>query len=502
MSCRKMFGKTGLVLLVSCVVLFARENRGYGFLMLEEPVSPRISAMGTAGTALGGSGFQFYNPARMFFSQIPFVSIEFGQMPGGVQRGGIESSILISEYFLGMGIYSSAVDFQTRDEHGFGSSMANNTTSGSFNAGFMRDRYSLAVSFNAVQDRIGHYSTVHAFSMSGGLGFRAIPGKLDFGMSGFHGIGMSRGFLNSDSTWQKGRIPRWARAGAAWKDTVNSLPYTVALDAVYRDEDGSVTFPLGVEVNVLPSVAVRMGKRLGMETEVISLGVGLNIDNISFDAAFIPVVLVDDYDMKWNMAFTYSLGGGRSTKPQPKEASVPDTKAVDVAEEESAPEEAIEVVEEPVEKSDSSASVEEAGEEPGKSVGKGSENLGEPLESQEELVGDDSASGSKKAAVEDEDAQEGSEELEQTGSEQESDSDSADASGGSESVSEGKGEAPEETVVEEEGKQPSSESEKEGSEVQDDADTSEEGGVGEKRAGQTQDDESVSQDEMESSSGE
>jgi len=31
-------------------------NRGYGFLMPEEPVNPRNAAMGSVGTALGGYG--------------------------------------------------------------------------------------------------------------------------------------------------------------------------------------------------------------------------------------------------------------------------------------------------------------------------------------------------------------------------------------------------------------------------------------------------------------
>lgn len=472
MSC-KLSRKIWFVFLVSCTVLLARENRGYGFLMLEEPVSPRISAMGTAGTALGGSGFLFYNPAQVFFSQIPFVSIEFGQMPGGVQRGGIESSILLADYFLGLGIYSSAVDFETRDEHGFGSSVANNTTAGSFNAGFMREGYALAVSFNAVQDRIGHFSTVHALSMSGGLGVKVIPGKLDLGVSGFHGVGMSKGFLNSDSTWQKGQIPRWARIGAAWKDTLNTLPYTVALDAVYRDEDGTMTFPLGVEVNVLPSVAVRMGKRLGMETEVISLGLGLNIDNISFDAAFVPVVLVDDYDMKWNMAFTYSLGGNRLEKPVKKETSGPDKGSVEVVEE-PAPAEAIGVVEEPLEKSGSgtseSAVVKDAGEESVESNESGSENIEEPLESEEELVGSDTSDVPKKAAVEDEEAQELREEPEPS-----------DASDSSESAVEENNEIPEEVVLEKDGEQPS-ESGKVADEEQNESEAAEESTDVEKKA--------------------
>ncbi len=338
-KCRKI----GLIVALGCSLLLARENRGYGFLMLEEPVSPRNTAMGSAGTALGGSGFFYYNPAQIFFNSATAVTPEFGQMPGGVNRGGVEASLLFPTWFAGLGLYSSALDFETRDERGFGVKEYSSTNIGSFAAGIIRDRLAVAVSLNGVQDPIAQ-SNYYGISLSGGLGYKLIPGKLDLGAAGFHGIGKSKGYLENGNEWQNGRIPRFARFGAAWNDTLKQIPYTLAADVVYRDEDASVTVPVGLELAVLPMMDVRIGKRFGMETEILSLGVGLNIKNISFDAAFVPVVFVNDYDMKWSMGFTYALSNPQkenadnSSKPvKTEEKANPQVAPVEVFSVEEAP---------------------------------------------------------------------------------------------------------------------------------------------------------------------
>jgi hypothetical protein len=68
--------------------------------------------------------------------------------------------------------------------------------------------------------------------------------------------------------------------------------------------------PIGVEVAVLPYINLRIGKRIGWDNEVVSLGIGFNMDRIAFDAAFVPTVFVDDYEIKWSMGFSYRLGHG------------------------------------------------------------------------------------------------------------------------------------------------------------------------------------------------
>jgi hypothetical protein len=270
--------------------------------------------MGSVGTALpGGAGIRYYNPVLPFFSNDPYVTVEFGQLPGDVSKGGIESAMIFGEFFTAVGFYSSSVEFETRDERGFGSTASSATTIGMLSAGYIRDNMSIGIGLTMIEDRIWVSSSYTAFALSGGLGYKMFDGKLSLGAAGFHGLAWSRGFGDSVSTWyggwRDGRVPRFARGGAAWADTLGSFPYTVAADLAYRDEDRSFTVPMGVEVSVLPMIDVRIGKRIGWETEILSLGVGFSFDKLAFDAAFVPSVLVDDYEIKWSMAFTYRLGG-------------------------------------------------------------------------------------------------------------------------------------------------------------------------------------------------
>lgn len=293
---------------------YARDGayvRGDGFHLLEDPVAPRGVAMGTAGTALGGSGFRYYNPARPFFTLDPYITVEFGQLPGGLNKGGFELALIHPDWYYAADFYSSSVDFETRDERGLGSKAKMATTLGAMTVGYVRDNFSLAVSATMIEDRIWVESSYGAFALSGGLGYKLMDGKLNVGAAGFHGIARSRGFGDDPERWCSGRVPRTARGGAAWIDTLSSIPYTVAADVVYRDEDASFSVPVGLEVKVLPYLDLRVGKRIGWETEIVSLGIGLNVDKMSFDAAFVPSVFVDDYDIKWNMSFTYKLGRPR-----------------------------------------------------------------------------------------------------------------------------------------------------------------------------------------------
>ncbi|MDR0305619.1 MAG: hypothetical protein LBI42_02155 [Chitinispirillales bacterium] len=306
--------KTTLLITLIFALAFSGSERGYGFLMLEEPLSAKSIAMGGAGTALAGAGFRYYNPVQPFFSSASYVSVEFGRMPGGVNKGGVESALIFPSWYSALGFHSSSLDFETRDERGFGSSASSNTTMGSLSGGLIRGRLAVGVSVNSVQDRIWVSSTYSAISMSAGLGYKLFDGKLNLGAAGFHGVAKSTGFGGNDSTWHNGKVPRFARAGGAWMDTVKSFPFTIAADMVYRDENGTISVPVGAEVRVLPSVALRIGKRFGWETEIMSLGIGFNIDKVAFDAAFVPSVLVDDYELKWNMGLTYNLGGKRKER--------------------------------------------------------------------------------------------------------------------------------------------------------------------------------------------
>jgi hypothetical protein len=288
--------------------------RGYGFLMLEEPAGARNVAMGSAGAALGGYGFSHYNPAQPFFfsaAPSPYVVAEFGRMPGGVNRGGFEAAALFSAWFGALNFFSSAVDFQTADERGLGAAASSGTTVGALSFGHIRGNAAAAAAVSVASDRIWVSGNYTAVALSFGLGYKLLGGKLGLGAAWTHGAAWSRGLGEGEPLWRNGSVPSFARVGAAWADTVHSIPYAAAADIAYRDEDGAFSLPVGIEAKVLPYISLRFGKRLGQESEIMSFGIGFNIDKLSFDAAFTPTVFVDDYEMKWSMGFTYTVGATR-----------------------------------------------------------------------------------------------------------------------------------------------------------------------------------------------
>ena len=333
-------------------------NRGYGFLMLEEPVNPRNAAMGSVGTALGGYGFRYYNPALPFFSpdNSSYASAEFGRMPGEVNKGGFETATLFSSWFSAISFFYSAVDFRTSDERGLSAVASSGTTVGALSAGYIRDDIAAGVSFSMADDRIWADNNYGAIALSFGLGYRMFDGKLGLGAAWMNAAAWSRGFAGEGSQWRGGRVPVFARVGAAWSDTRWSFPYTAAADVVYRDEDGTISVPVGLEVKVLPYISLRIGKRIGWENEVLSLGIGFNMDRLSFDAAFVPTVFVDDYEMKWSMGFTYNMGKRKKAETVKNEI-IPEKESAP-AEEESAPtEEDSDVIEEEVESTEEEAAL-------------------------------------------------------------------------------------------------------------------------------------------------
>ncbi len=284
----------------------ARAPRASGFLFVEEPVNPRLIAMGSAGTALGGTGFSYYNPAQPFFTERPYVFAEFGRISGDVNRGSVETAVVHPGWFGGISFITQSVDFTVATEQGTGPSAANQGTVASLTAGLVRDEFAAAVTLNGLQDRFGYSTTYYGLSVSGGMGYRLIPGRLNVGVAAFN-LGRSKGFLD-DPEWRKHGIPRTLRLGASYNDTLNEMCYAAAIDLVYRDETGEVLVPFGVEVYPLSMLALRLGKRFGHETEVFSIGMGVNLDNLSVDVSFVPVKMVKDYSIKWSAGLSYFLG--------------------------------------------------------------------------------------------------------------------------------------------------------------------------------------------------
>lgn len=302
-----------------------------GFQLLEEPLNPRSIAMGTAGTALSGYGFSFYNPAIPFLSDKSLLNLEYGQYPkADLKHFNFETIIKIPNAFFGLAFHSESID-DIYHVNVFGaiptSAFSYQFSHLSLDLGYSQwEDFAVALCVNGIQERIDE-EVAYAITVSAGLVYIPIPNHLVVGLSALN-VGTSTPMLGPDTgnVWGDGEyLPFNSRLGVAWSDTLREFPYTVTMDVVYRNVydkskpfkrhiQDRFTVPVGLEVYLLPPLALRMGKRFNHPTEAFNMGIGLNSNNLSVDASFVIPKLIDDTELKWMTSITYYLNFNGSTK--------------------------------------------------------------------------------------------------------------------------------------------------------------------------------------------
>ena len=306
-----------------------------GFHFLEEYINPRFIAMGTAGAALSGKGFSFYNPAIPFLMKKTYLSVEYGQYPkADLKHAQLEGVLSLEKWFFGLSLHNESIDniYETNfwgNLPFYNAPFSQQFINMSLVIGFSQwSDFAFALCINGTQDRI-HDEHAYALSFSGGAVYMPLPDHLTLGLSILY-LGTSTPMLGADSanSWGKGEdLPLNSRFGVSWTDKLKDIPYTAAFDIVYRnvrDRSDRFTkyakyrfaFPLGVEVWPLPPLAVRLGKRFNRPTEVINFGVGLKLDPLSVDASFVVPKLIDDAEIKWLTSITYNLRSKKTRKPR------------------------------------------------------------------------------------------------------------------------------------------------------------------------------------------
>lgn len=305
-------------------VLSIHSYSGTGFYdFLQEPVTSSITGMGAAGTGSGMGGYTFYNPAGLGLRDNSFVSFDFSKIDD-FGRGYIESGWVFPTWFVGGSFQTQAInDILRADITGVldGAYAPVRGTMLSILTGIKRDRYSLGITLNGVQEVIGDYKS-YGFSGSAGLIVNVIPEHLTFGIAGIHAAGRHNSFMDEKEKLKLERFPATVRVGVCLKDSLlDRFPTTVNVDVVYNDNDEIITVPVGIDFQILPPVTIRIGKRINFEAELFSAGVGFQWENIRFDASFTPFKLRSDYFWKRSVALTYSLPSVRKAAERKRDVS-------------------------------------------------------------------------------------------------------------------------------------------------------------------------------------
>ena len=339
-----MYRNVKLLALALAALFFSVPAPGYGldslaakaaFQFLEDPVVPRLIAMGGAGASFGGGGFSFVNPAQPLLAEEPYISIGYAPMPGDLDAPFFETAWFFPGFFAGVYASNHSIsgivptteqgpNYQV-DPFSYSFSLV------SLDVGYKRDRVALALTVNGMQERI-ETSTRYGVSVSVGALYRVIPGKLTAGLALFNEGTATAFTYNVNEQGQREPLPRSARLGIAYSDTLKTFPVNVACDVVYRDVGDKVqaaknivpriTAPVGIEVWPTSYVAVRLGKRINFETEVINFGAGLRFQPLTFDMAFVVSQLKDDVEVKPMFGLTYAIASAPRIKEAPAQKLV------------------------------------------------------------------------------------------------------------------------------------------------------------------------------------
>jgi hypothetical protein len=306
------------VIALSVASVFAQ----YGeFQIGDEPVSPRLSAMGSAGAALPGGGFCFYNPASPAFAPAPFLSAEFGQIPGDLSRSLVETAWMFPRWFAGASMRVHSVDFGVTTEQTDDPASAPLSTEQSLQAcldggfAFESGRAAAGATLNFFQQRT-HDQIYRAWTLSPGIVYRLVPGKVNLAASldNFIRLDTARSpWYRTPRAWYEGAraLPRYARVGGAWTDTLRAavIPFTLACDVVYSEVYDLVMVPIGAEAWVTPYLAARAGVRINHPTDKAHFGAGVRWSNIMFDFDYgiTQPVASAALESKWLFGLTYTL---------------------------------------------------------------------------------------------------------------------------------------------------------------------------------------------------
>jgi len=165
--------------------------------------------------------------------------------------------------------------------------------------------------------------TAYAFIMNGGFLWKLLDDDLRFGLA-FNNFGNTTPMINENGEkWGGGeKLPTSIKSGAAYSWKIKSVDFCAAGDILYwhlyDQQEGKVAnfgkrlqVPLGLEISPANFIAVRGGKTLLADYNVVNFGIGINTKSIDFDIAAAINKYETSVELEWIAGISLAFGSVR-----------------------------------------------------------------------------------------------------------------------------------------------------------------------------------------------
>jgi len=179
---------------------------------------------------------------------------------------------------------------------------------------------SAGLAFDKFLDEIAY-----AFIMNGGFIWKVLDDDLRIGLS-FNNFGTTTPMINEGrgERWGSGeKLPTTIRSGVQYSNSIKSLRFSVAGDVLYwhiydenqgraKNAGDRLQFPLGLEISPANWIAIRAGKTLGADYNIVNFGLGLNANFLEFDLG--AATYKYETSVEWEFLAGVSLNFGNRKK--------------------------------------------------------------------------------------------------------------------------------------------------------------------------------------------
>jgi hypothetical protein len=306
-----------------------------GFQLLSVSSSAKRTSLGGAGAAVASDFSVYSNPANYGNDTTYRLSFEhlwrIKHTDLNVNR--FEIFMPVKNVFLSLSAQNHTIlDIYIRDIFPENPPTANDLSADwqfsqiSFIAGQHRAKkfdwaFSAGFAFDKFLDEIAY-----AFVMNGGFLWKLFDDDLRLGLA-FNNFGNTTPMINENGEkWGDGeKLPTSIRGGANFSKDIKSLNLGVSLDLLYwhlfdPQEGRTANFgkrlqvPFGLEISPANFIAIRTGKTLLADYNVVNFGIGINTKFIDFDISTAINKYETSVELEWIAGISLAFGSAREER--------------------------------------------------------------------------------------------------------------------------------------------------------------------------------------------